>query len=193
MNDIRDQITRLRVKNADDKRFVLEGSLASCLPREKVANILREDSNIEPYLITEMTDIIDRGARKVFAILILIQKITDITRFVEHHLHSNRTLDEQLPFTKFELRTIFSRDQLRSELFEEFQWEFVAPVFRQRLSHQIFPKEIRLPFMENQKLGEGGFGQVFRVVIPSGHHDFEEIDPAKVAALDPPYTNNSNR
>lgn len=179
MDVIRHQIRALRYMNTDGKWFIPDVSLVSGLSREIIHDLLQNHCKVEPYGVQWMTQAVENGARKVFAILISIREGEKITAFLEHYLQSdNQTLDSRLPFSKLELGKIFP-PAVASE-FEEHQWDFIAPVFNHRLLHRNIPTEFRLPFIESRKLGEGGFGNVYEVVIHAGHHNFKDIDNTKV-------------
>ncbi|KAL9618579.1 MAG: hypothetical protein Q9160_006690 [Pyrenula sp. 1 TL-2023] len=129
-----------------------------------------------------MTSAVETGARKVFATLVLIREEKNIATFLEHYLHSDEeTLDARLPFSKAELGQTLAT--AIADEFEEQQWDFLAPVFNHRLLHRNIPTEYRLPFIKSRKLGGGGFGNVFEIVIPAGHHNFKILDGAQHARI----------
>ena len=51
--------------------------------------------------------------------------------------------------------------------FEEKQYEYIVPTFPRKSSHRIVSNLIRLPFIEQKQIGEGGFGVVYKVTLPS--------------------------
>ena len=129
-----------------------------------------------------MSQAIQDGARKVFAILILIRQERKISTFFEKYLQSDdQKLDSRLPFSGSELNQVFT--QAVACEFEEQQWDFTAPVFNHRLLHRNIPTEFPLPFIESKKLGRGGFGDVYEIVVIAGHHDFKDLDSTKVSFL----------
>ena len=181
MDSIRHQIRALRRRNADGNWFIPEGTLISGLSREIIQDLIQNHCEIEPYAIQETTNAVEHGARRVFAILILIREVKKITAFLEHHLQSDgQTLDSRLPFSSSELGTVFMPD-VASE-FEELQWDLIAPVFSHRLLHRNLQIKSRLPFIKSRKIGGGGFGDVYEIVISAGHHNFKGVDRAKVCA-----------
>lgn len=182
MDVIRRQVRALRCKNVDGKWFIPEGTLESGVPHEVIHDAVQNHCDIEPYAIQEVTQAIETGARKVFTILILIREEKKITAFLEHHLQSDgQALDSRLPFSKLELEMVFTPDA--ADEFEEQQWDLLAPIFSHRLLHRNIQLEARLPFIESRKIGGGGFGDVYEVVISAGHHNFKGIDSRKVYAV----------
>ena len=179
MDVTRRKIREARCRNADGRWFVPEGSLASVLPPEIIQQSLQNHCDVEPFAVQWMTQAIEKGGRRTFAALILIREEKKIIAVLEHYLQSDsQKLDSRLPFSRLELETILSPD-VASE-FHEHQWELIAPVFTHRLHHHNIPIEFNLPFIESRRIGGGGFGDVYEVVITAGHHKFKNIDNTKV-------------
>ncbi|KAK0514062.1 hypothetical protein JMJ35_003784 [Cladonia borealis] len=177
MDVTRGKIREARYRNADGRWFVPEGSLVSAL--EVIRQSLQNHCDVEPFAVQWMIQAIEKGGRKTFAALILIREEKKIIAFLEHYLQSDsQNLDSRLPFSKSELETILSPD-VASEFYEH-QWELIAPVFTHRLLHRNIPIEFILPFVESRRIGGGGFGDVYEVVITAGHHKFKDINTTKV-------------
>ena len=182
MDIIRQQIRALRCKNFEGQWFIPEESLKSRLPRDIIQDLLQLHCEVEPYGVEWVTQAVHSGATKVFAILIMIREESKISSFLEQYLHSDgQTLDSKLPFSNPELEKIFP--QAVASEFEEEQWGLIAPIFNHRLLHRNIPTSFRLPFIESRRLGGGGFGDVYEIVIPAGHHNFRGIDSTKVHAF----------
>ena len=122
--------------------------------------------------------------RLIFAILLFLHRPSKIWSFIE-----NGISDTDLPLLKhpqvgkrFELRKqsdlnaslkCFKRwtfDEIGS--FEEKQWMFLAPVFS-LTPHQLLKPEHVLPFKSWSPIQGGGYGEVCKAEIHSGHHNFE--------------------
>lgn len=176
MDEARHRIRELRRKNTDGKWFIPEGSLVSRLSHEVIQNLIQNHCDIESYAVQENTRAIEIGARKVFAILVLIREAGKIATFREHRL-----LDARLPFSESDLLMVLNAD-LASE-FAKQQWDFIAPIFSRQYLHHRLHKESRLPFIESRVIGGGGFGHVCEIVIPAGHHEFDGVDSTKVFLL----------
>ena len=179
MDVTRGKIREARCRNADGRWFVPEASLVSALPPEVIRQSLQNHCDVEPFAVQWMIQAIEKGGGKTFATLILIREEKKIIAFLEHYLQSDsQNLDSRLPFSKSELEMILSPDAASE--FHEHQWELIAPVFTHRLLHRNIPVEFILPFIDSRRIGGGGFGDVYEVVITTGHHKFKGIDTTKV-------------
>jgi len=175
---IRCDIQKLRRLNTEQKSFIPHGTLDSCLTRETIKAALTY-CKLEASTVPQVVRTIEDGAKKTFAILILAKEPSSIIRFIEHDALLDRTLDSQIPFAKEDLQRIIPH---AATDFDELQWQFAAPLFSQQLSHRWFRPDTRLPFLESALIGSGGFGKVFRVKLPAGHHAFAGISPSHVSA-----------
>ena len=121
--------------------------------------------------------------RLIFAILLALHRPSKIWSFIE-----NEVSDADLPLVKavqgsrrFELRRqddpsiplkCFKRwtfDEIGS--FAEQQWMFLAPSFS-ITPHQPLDVEHILPFNSWSPIQDGGYGEVYKAEIHSGHHSF---------------------
>lgn len=67
--------------------------------------------------------------------------------------------DHRLPFSDLN----FLSEDFREE-FENYQHTF-RPILIVENSHNSFPSKSRLPFLESEKVGDGAFGEVMRVLV----------------------------
>lgn len=138
------------------------------------------------------------SSRRIFAILVLIEKIPMIEHFIKAGL-----IDKDLPLRK-EVKNGCSRlysgskdgrplgffDQPKcspivADNFFDWQWKMLSPYFgkhkgsKGRVSHYQLQDHIILPFTRNDERTEagtpGGFGVVWQVAIHPDHHDFENF------------------
>ena len=84
------QFRALRYMNTDGKWFIPDVSLVSGLSREIIHNLLQNHCEVEPYGVQWMTQAVENGARKVFAILILIREEKKITAFLVLNMEAER-------------------------------------------------------------------------------------------------------
>lgn len=159
---------RLRQENFDTQKFVPEGKLHDLLNEDVITKSIRS-CGIEYYKHAETVDTIANGARKIFAILVLLNQEAAITKFIENDQLQCSQLDSKLPFP---LSILESMDFDGAQDFYERQWEFVSPIFSDLTTHRVLHNNMRLPIMESKYLGEGGFGRVFTIVIHQNHQHF---------------------
>lgn len=140
----------------------------------------------------------DKPFRKIFTLLVIINKLTDINVFIEEGVS-----DECLPLSRVSRPNLEDTFQLGNSrnskrptrqlgcfaywdpidiwTFEEWQWTTLSPILergrRRNVKHLILRDEISLPFTEDSRCRsgpdviEGGFSTVFKVHIhPANHH-----------------------
>ena len=170
---LRRRIQKLRIYTDDgDRCFVPQKSLYNLLTREELRNVLTSCNGVLSYHVDELVEIIFRGARRIFAILILLKGEEElISDFVRSDGFQLSALDHKLPFSKETLSSIVSPDAIDD--FYIVQWEFVAPVFSKGILHRVLDPRTRLPFICHRDTGkEGGFGHIYELEIHPEYHRF---------------------
>ncbi|KAK4186816.1 hypothetical protein QBC35DRAFT_254828 [Podospora australis] len=149
-----------------------------------------EDSPLSPQFRVPQT------FRKIFAILLLIERPAKIWKFMEDNVS-----DADLPLVKFtppskqgntkrwELcrrktpetpLTLFKNwRRITMERFEKQQWAVLSPYFSRDTSrgpgsvpHYLLPDSTIMPFLQVEEKHRSKFSQVFMVEIHEDHHDF---------------------
>ena len=173
MDKLRDSIFEARTKheNVDGRSFVAEQDLRNVIIPDVVREaLLSEDVNencrLEPYYVDNAVDVVVKGAHKIFAILVLVDYTRAIRQFIEDDKYQNSSLDHGLPFDKTTLRKMLPNERVVTRFYEE-QWHFTAPVFSDSVFQRSFPRETILPFVRQDWLSSGGFGDVYSIEIPS--------------------------
>ena len=180
MDLLRQKIVESRVRNCDARYFVPDSIIERLFNEESIANCVRE-SEIALHKRRECVHATRHGGRKVFAILILIGTTDRIVDFLENdQLLKEGSLDSRLPFSVDGLMKILS-DRRWAKEFYEWQWQLLAPFFKEDTIHRVFDADTVLPFIESEELGRGGFGRVFEVLLPGTHHGFT-FQPQKLAS-----------
>ncbi|KAI0458011.1 kinase-like domain-containing protein [Xylaria acuta] len=186
-----------------------QGSKGFFLPSKRLESLIQLRNVVEeltrclryttdPHIIQDFAKRIcaeEKSYRKVFAILVLIEKADTIPEFLREGIH-----DGDLPLIKLELGgkpgifefgrkpeegkvahplkcfKSFSRMNLMN--FEDCQWAVLAPIFdrprRKDVKHYDLKDQIILPFTEEEEVSEGGFGRIMRVKIHPDHHNFDD-------------------
>ena len=113
------------------------------------------------------------GGHKIFAILILLKQPRYITAFIRKASYRSQGIDSLLPINEDVLRTLFEDKQLAID-FTQRQRSFTAPLFFDNVFTLMIPAEAILPFIHEQYLNSGGFGEVYGVTIEPSHQKFED-------------------
>ncbi|EJP60701.1 protein kinase domain-containing protein [Beauveria bassiana ARSEF 2860] len=122
--------------------------------------------------VVYLTNSILRGARKCFAILVLISRTAAISNFFQRDSLQRSCPDDGLPYTSETLQRIFEKDttSLTVKRFLEKQWMFVIPVFRRHMISRKLDKEIILPFLSEEPAGRGSMGTVWKMKLHPDCH-----------------------
>lgn len=175
---IRSQILALRrpIANAS-LTFIPHYSLFAILTPDTVSASLGS-AGLSPLQIPSLTDRIMTSGRKVFAILVLLKnEEAQIVQFIKHDQLASTSLDSRLPFSLEELKTIVP--DIAVEFFD-LQWEVCAPVFSKGVMHRQLHDLIRVPFVSEEKIGHGGFGDVFCVEMDAEQQTLAFTEPEDV-------------
>lgn len=181
MQSLRHSIEGLSRRVAgDSKCFVPRYRLLKLLSRETIRNALETCEAIPAERVESIADQIFKNARRTFAILVVLEgeHAGEILHFVQHDNFQSSPIDHRLPFDKAELARIIPNC---SEGFYNKQWEFSAPVFLKNIEHRSLNESTILPFLVDEKLGAGGFGQVFSITLHKEHQDPSWLSNSKVS------------
>lgn len=183
MESLRYAILKVKDKhqNVYSQCFVPDFELRDILTRDAIHEALRdrESSKLEPYYIEPAVDVILRGARRIFAILVIHQQTQCIRQFIEDDKYQEEGLDHGLPFDREKLDTMF-RNQSIAHLFYQEQWHFAVPVFSDSIFTRVLKPKTILPFLREEELSEGGFGVVYQIELHPPINDFLAIEPIEV-------------
>ena len=171
--------------NNTTERFVPIGDLHSVLTGSAVKDELQRNEISE--IFSEVFD----HTKKIFVILLMIERLDILSRMVKAGLSDNH-----LPFTMYDYQEKDSRfsyfpsksvewDVKAQERFMSTQWMFLAPVFEVG-EHKVLEDSTRLPFTNIEPLGIGSFGKIHRVRIHADHYRFDSAeaeDARKVSLL----------
>ena len=173
MGMLEDHILDLQVKNFESAYFIPIEKLDQLLTGPVVHDAIKT-SGIDVQKRLETESIIQSGAKRIFAILVLMRKESLIRHFIEHDQFQTGELDAKLPFYQIQLQDIV--DEKSARLFCQKQWAFIAPHFRNDLSYRALEDDVILPFISSRFVGSGGFGKVFEVVLERSHQGVSAIN-----------------
>lgn len=172
MEPLREELERSLLQNIDCRQFIPEKEVRRIVS-DDIVRACVEQSGIEPQLRQDCIEAVLAGGQRVLAILLMLDHEHLIANFVEKdYLLKDTVVDSRLPFPLEALEAILSTKRLAMR-FETRQWEVISPYFRSERNHRIFPEEIILPFTHQEAIREGGFGQIWKVRLPSCHNGFE--------------------
>ncbi|KAJ8122160.1 hypothetical protein ONZ43_g1577 [Nemania bipapillata] len=164
MDSLKRTIKQLRRKNVTRHWYVPGMLFDSVITAQDIQAALAE-SEIPSYSREEILNRIFPKATRIFAILLLLDQLEDLARFVE----SDQLHDAKLPFTLAILMQDIHLAEDPAKDFEEKQWELIAPIFHRGTLHRRLGDSAALPFVQNTQIGEGAFGTVYEVVIDPDH------------------------
>jgi hypothetical protein len=154
---------------------VPEGSLIPVLTKEVIHNLLSECPSINrcPQDLAQMVDKVHSTALKLLATLILMESDWKLLgSFLNEGL-----CDQDLPFSLQDL-SLDLREALGENSVNDFlrkQHMFLAPIFRKGMSYD----SMVLPFKENELIGQGAFGIVYKMLIHPNHQRLQ-VSPDEV-------------
>ncbi|KAL8840331.1 MAG: hypothetical protein Q9170_001346 [Blastenia crenularia] len=168
MAPLKEELQNLRCESSDPRSsFVPEGALDTTITVEKIKSALR-DVKVRPDRVKETLDLIVRGGKKTFAILVSIYRTERIVDFIEIDQLQGCSIDSKLPYSsRTDLERILPKADA-ADFFEK-QWEFTAPIFKRQAGHRCLHERTIFPFLESSIQGEGNFGYIFKIGIHPCH------------------------
>jgi hypothetical protein len=175
MEQLRSKISELRIANTESRYFVPYQALNKVITESATREALLDCKTAIEHL-DELVHHITKGARAVFAILLLIRKAEYTSHFTKNDQFQLNTspLDNKIPFRRDVLARILPHGT--SQEFYEKQWEFAAPVFARTTLPRALETDTILPILKDTPIGEGGFGAVHEILIHASHQRFENSD-----------------
>ena len=162
---------KLRIQNEKEnaagqgvRKFMPRDRLQKLLTIDEIASTLTDPVlHIPQHKLQDTRDILVREGISIFAILLELNLEKKLVSFIEHDL-----LDSALPLPISDLETVIPE---AASNFETLQWDYLAYRFRRGQYHRrVKPKEI-LPYVEEKKIGGGGFSSVYKVLVHSAYQN----------------------
>jgi hypothetical protein len=160
--EIRDAIGSLHHKSLDQRWFVSQDELKTYLSRDRITKGILECS-VPDHQRQSIVDRILTGGKILFGILVWKNWQHRLMDFIEHN-----ALDAELPLDEAHVKDI--AEAFAWDFAHCAQWVFLPRPLTMEMSdyHCYFRDEEILPFIEEERLGEGTFGEVHKVsVLPS--------------------------
>jgi hypothetical protein len=178
VTDLRHLLQRSKQAAAgqEGRQFLPNGIIEQILTLETLRTTLSDPSfRIDPYKRDDTAYTILSEAKKVFAILIDLEIGHGLS-----HLIENEVLDKELPVEEKRLKDVLSGAEAKGFVYH--QWEYLAYDFRKCPFQRKIRPEILLPYLEEKRLGGGGYSEVFEVVIHPAHQVFSQKNPKNVCS-----------
>ncbi|KAF8245664.1 kinase-like protein [Wilcoxina mikolae CBS 423.85] len=163
IDSIRREIEMRRTKSTNGSYFISQHDINALLTRDKIAEAIKEcvqEHAVPDYQETNAVNHIFKEGKIVFGILIWKKWLHKLMSFIEHN-----ALDSQLPLEIPRAQKIM--EDVGWDFAQNAQWEFLPRTLKKEMSgyHSSFRNEEILPFIDETRLGEGSFGEVFRLSV----------------------------
>lgn len=171
-----DRLQRNRKFNCDHRDYFGNHVVESLFSKDDVAAAVAEFISDEGARF-DISSTIFRKGRKTFAILLWNHKEESITRFVEH-----RVLDARLPLEKGLAQRI--APEFGESFALEWQWHFLPFTLDSdlQLHHGIIENECIFPYLYEECVGEGAFGEVLLTAVDSAQQTLTASAATEAAA-----------
>jgi hypothetical protein len=181
MQALNQLLLEIRRKNAENHYFTPSHLVREAMVSDKIRETLLV-AKVELYHIDEAIDVIKNGAWNVFAILILMKEPQYILNFIKDDHLQRSTIDTKLPFELKKLEELLKDPMLALDFYDK-QWGFAAPFFSSSVFPRILPFDFILPFLREEGLGEGSFGNVYKIQVERSYQQFDREPYHEVSIL----------
>jgi hypothetical protein len=168
MEELLKSIESIRYANVnfEGRYFVPEAALFDVVS-EPAIKLSLTSLGIPEHEIGWLVEGILQGARKCYAILILIRRGEAISGFFRRDSLQRSCPDDRLPYTSESLQQILEVEasSLTIKRFLETQREFAIPILYQHLIFRELDKEVILPFLREKLVGSGSMGTAWEVEL----------------------------
>ncbi|KAF2726573.1 hypothetical protein EJ04DRAFT_582591 [Polyplosphaeria fusca] len=178
MDDLRTILIQYEIESYDRKTFIPFSVLKDVFTKEAISSLMRQAS-IELFYHNEIIRTVLSCALRLFAILVVIGETKSIQKFIEADHTTQPDLDSKLPFDDETLKEIWSESDER-KVFIRKQWMFLSPYIEADQAHRRLSDRAVLPFTAKEKIGAGGYGNVYKVRLAASQHS---LNDAKTLSL----------
>jgi hypothetical protein len=161
------QIEHARVRSTSNRYFIQPSKVREIFNPQLIGSALAE-IDCQDYDRIRLLEQIQHDGIITFAILVWMRRADFIVKF-----RNSDHLDSKLPIDERRAEDIASEVGL--SFAREYQWEFLPYVFRKDMSdnhRKIYDLCLIFPFVDENDLGEGGYGQISRLTLPSNMQEF---------------------
>lgn len=170
------KIENLRRYNLQKKPYIPLQSLFQLISQEAIQKELRK-ANINAGFWWEITEEVLKRGWRIFAVLVLVEQVRLVKPFREMAFLQ----DDRLPLEPWNLKDLKDYDSTWALHFYNKQWEVLAPYFSRGTISRSIDSKIALPFVEDKRIGGGGFGEVYEVSIDQKHQHLRDVFSQQVS------------
>ncbi|KAI1074718.1 kinase-like protein [Whalleya microplaca] len=160
---LKDILKRLRKDNVDKRSYIPLHLFYSKTSKRAIRHSL-DQNDIPKVHRDEVADRIFKHGRKILAILILIDKVKFVLKFIEQA----QLQDQKLPLKTKDLCEILGDEDIAKDFYQK-QWELLAPEFCLGTLTDPVPGRVALPFLEDKWIGKGHFANVYEIQVDQEH------------------------
>lgn len=175
LEKLRQRATSSSVKAIDGHYFIPDAKLLEILPDTDVEVCIQECAGLDVARKKDCSRTVKSGGRKILLVLIQLEKVHLVLKFVDH----NRAHDRQLPFDLKGLEKMLA-DKSDARSFHDKQWSVIPVRFEEGRTHRTYDTRTIFPFLafESLKGAEGAFGEMSIVTVEGTQHEFLDlVDP----------------
>jgi hypothetical protein len=171
---LRETLRSIRQRSVSGRFFTSYSHLKSKLTKSLISDVITDIYISELHRSRVVANILGEGL-VVLSILSWLHEEEEISHFIDHN-----ELDRKLPMEQIQINRI--APNVSDRFCTEVQWEFLPHVFEKNAYHRKIRPEMILPFVAEQRLGEGAGGEIFKCDIEATQQDFL---PREVALFPP--------
>jgi hypothetical protein len=180
-HQLREKLIQSRIRSSYKGSFIPSGALSEILSIVQIESLFREDEELR-LTMTEDSIIVQRIHKDGYRLLaaILVSGINPFGGLLLKFLEQE-SLDSSMPFNQGSIPPFCYAHRADYHLLCNNQWMVIPPVLEHNtpIRKRRFKSDHILPFIEQDQIGQGGFGDVFKVKVAPGH---QKLLPGNVSA-----------
>jgi hypothetical protein len=176
MEELQAVLRDLRKESASIARggcFFPTFALAKALTPSRVLKVVADNERVKEHEMDFLVSLILERIPKIFSILLYDGNQDSFLDFLHR-----QEFDSRLPIT--DEKSLQHLKAAIREKFMERQWEFIPVLLKKDELHRNLRDREILPYLKDEYLGSGGFGQVYKVIVCRSHQGLMDTDDKEV-------------
>jgi len=176
MEELQAVLRSLRKESASIARggyFFPTFALVNALTPPRVLKVIADNERVKEHERNLLVSLILERIPKIFSILLYDGNQDYFLDFLHR-----QEFDSRLPFT--DEKSLQSLKAAIREKFMDRQWEFIPALLKKNELHRNLRDREILPYLKDEHLGSGGFGQVYKVTVCGSHQGLMDRDDKEV-------------